>query len=83
MQLGEGLRFNMAGALLDSAMEMAGRNRAAVQRKHTTAAAAATTAADGPMSGVKKGATGPMHISTQIICRGNCCIILGDERLTV
>ena len=81
-QIGKGLHLNIAGALLDSAMEMAGRGRAAVQHKHTTAAAAATAAADGPMRGVKKGPTGPMHISTRMICFGDCCINIGDEHLT-
>jgi hypothetical protein len=62
------------GALLDSAMEMAGRGRAAVERKHTTAAAAVTTAAaavntaaDGPMSSAKKAVTGPLQIGVQTI----------------
>ena len=53
-------------------MEMAGRGRAAVERKHTTAAPAVSRAADGPMSDVKKGATDPMHISIHI----GCCLKL-------
>lgn len=58
-------------------MEMAGRGRAAAERKHTTAAAAVTAAADGPLSDVKKGATGPMHISIQ----DSCCLTLLQQRI--
>jgi hypothetical protein len=56
-------------------MEMAVRGPAAAERRHTTAAAAVATTADGPtMSGVKTRAAGPTQLGTQIVCCGKCCI---------